>query len=178
MFLFDEPFGAVDEITREHLNDETQQLFQAEGFAGLFITHSIPEMHAVALRTDKGIVMHTGDWKLDDGPVLGTPSLRLICHEGETEELLGALDGVREPMGLTREYSAERTHADYATSFARIGLGRIGENEEADESHIDFILLVDVGSINTFGGKTKNAQSLVAERHESLVDRRAMLFDL
>jgi len=43
VFLFDEPFGAVDEITREHLNDETQRLFQSEGFAGLFITHSIPE---------------------------------------------------------------------------------------------------------------------------------------
>ena len=43
VFLFDEPFGAVDEITREHLNDETQQLFQQEGFAGLFITHSISE---------------------------------------------------------------------------------------------------------------------------------------
>ncbi|MFV0523500.1 MAG: ABC transporter ATP-binding protein [Acidimicrobiales bacterium] len=43
VFLFDEPFGAVDEITREHLNDETQRLFLAEGFAGLFITHSIPE---------------------------------------------------------------------------------------------------------------------------------------
>ena len=43
VFLFDEPFGAVDEITREHLNDETQKLFQSEGFAGLFITHSISE---------------------------------------------------------------------------------------------------------------------------------------
>ncbi len=43
VFLFDEPFGAVDEITREHLNDETQRLFQTEGFAGLFITHSISE---------------------------------------------------------------------------------------------------------------------------------------
>ncbi len=43
LFLFDEPFGAVDEITREHLNEETQQLFQREGFAGLFITHSIGE---------------------------------------------------------------------------------------------------------------------------------------
>jgi NitT/TauT family transport system ATP-binding protein len=43
VFLFDEPFGAVDEITREHLNDETQQLFLREGFAGLFITHSIGE---------------------------------------------------------------------------------------------------------------------------------------
>lgn len=43
IFLFDEPFGAVDEITREHLNEETQQLFQRAGFAGLFITHSIVE---------------------------------------------------------------------------------------------------------------------------------------
>jgi len=43
VFLFDEPFGAVDEITREHLNEETQLLFQQQGFAGLFITHSISE---------------------------------------------------------------------------------------------------------------------------------------
>jgi len=49
VFLFDEPFGAVDEITREHLNEETQRLFRLEGFAGLFITHSISE--AVFLST-------------------------------------------------------------------------------------------------------------------------------
>jgi NitT/TauT family transport system ATP-binding protein len=49
VFLFDEPFGAVDEITREHLNEETQRLFTVEGFAGLFITHSISE--AVFLST-------------------------------------------------------------------------------------------------------------------------------
>ena len=49
VFLFDEPFGAVDEITREHLNEETLSLFEREGFAGLFITHSIQE--AVFLST-------------------------------------------------------------------------------------------------------------------------------
>jgi NitT/TauT family transport system ATP-binding protein len=49
VFLFDEPFGAVDEITREHLNEETLKLFGREQFAGLFITHSIPE--AVFLST-------------------------------------------------------------------------------------------------------------------------------
>ena len=43
VFLFDEPFGALDQITRERLNEETQALFRAEGFAGLFITHSISE---------------------------------------------------------------------------------------------------------------------------------------
>jgi NitT/TauT family transport system ATP-binding protein len=49
VFLFDEPFGAVDEITRERLNDEVISLFGRERFAGLFITHSISE--AVFLST-------------------------------------------------------------------------------------------------------------------------------
>ncbi|MEY4175368.1 MAG: hypothetical protein RI900_2533 [Actinomycetota bacterium] len=49
VFLFDEPFGALDEITRERLNDELISLFQHEKFAGLFITHSIQE--AVFLST-------------------------------------------------------------------------------------------------------------------------------
>ena len=49
LFLFDEPFGALDEITRERLNDELIALFLRERFGGLFITHSISE--AVFLST-------------------------------------------------------------------------------------------------------------------------------
>ncbi|MCY3562226.1 MAG: ABC transporter ATP-binding protein [bacterium] len=49
LFLFDEPFGALDEITRERLNEETISLFMREQFAALFITHSIYE--AVYLST-------------------------------------------------------------------------------------------------------------------------------
>ena len=49
LFLFDEPFGALDEITREHLNDELIRLFVETRFAGLFITHSVSE--AVYLST-------------------------------------------------------------------------------------------------------------------------------
>ncbi|WP_116996102.1 ABC transporter ATP-binding protein [Desertimonas flava] len=49
MFLFDEPFGALDEITRERLNDELLALFQTKAFGALFITHSIFE--AVYLST-------------------------------------------------------------------------------------------------------------------------------
>ncbi len=49
LFLFDEPFGALDEITRERLGDEITELFAARRFAGLFITHSVAE--AVYLST-------------------------------------------------------------------------------------------------------------------------------
>jgi NitT/TauT family transport system ATP-binding protein len=43
LFLFDEPFGALDEITRERLNDELLGLYLAKGFTALFVTHSVPE---------------------------------------------------------------------------------------------------------------------------------------
>ena len=49
LFLFDEPFGALDEIARERLNDELLQLYLTQRFTALFVTHSVAE--AVFLST-------------------------------------------------------------------------------------------------------------------------------
>ena len=35
------------------------------------VAHSIPEANALAIRTEHGLVLHTGDWKLDDTPGVG-----------------------------------------------------------------------------------------------------------
>jgi NitT/TauT family transport system ATP-binding protein len=54
ILMMDEPFGALDEITRDRLNEQLQQLWQRERRTVVFVTHSIAE--AVYLST-KIVVM-------------------------------------------------------------------------------------------------------------------------
>jgi ribonuclease J len=50
------------------------------------LTHSIPEPNALAIRTPLGVVVHTGDWKLDPDPLIGeradTNALQKLGDEG------------------------------------------------------------------------------------------------
>jgi len=50
VLLMDEPFAALDALTRRHMQDELMQLWEETRFTVLFVTHSIPEAVRIGSR--------------------------------------------------------------------------------------------------------------------------------
>ncbi|MGA9429567.1 MAG: ribonuclease J [Xanthobacteraceae bacterium] len=64
------------------------------------VAHSIPESNALAIRTPAGIVLHTGDWKIDLTPTIGAPTdaakLKALGDEGVLALVGDSTNAVRE----------------------------------------------------------------------------------
>ncbi len=89
LLMMDEPFGALDEITRDRLNEQLQQLWQRERRTVVFVTHSIAEAvylstRIVVMSPRPGRILKVIESTLPDERHLGlrdTPEFMALAHE-------------------------------------------------------------------------------------------------
>ncbi len=102
----------------------------------LRVSHSVPESQAVAIRTRHGLILHTGDWKLDPEPLLGPPTdeagfarigeegvLAMVCDSTNAlvEGHSGSEAEVRRTMeALIRGLRGRVAVTCFATNLARV----------------------------------------------------------
>jgi NitT/TauT family transport system ATP-binding protein len=115
LLLMDEPFGALDEMTRERLNAEVLRIWQRTGKTIIFVTHSIPE--AVFLST-RVVVMSARPGLIADVIGIDLPQPR-SDDTRETERYFELVTQVREALRggsgqVTRDPASVRTRADGA----------------------------------------------------------------
>jgi NitT/TauT family transport system ATP-binding protein len=100
ILLMDEPFGALDEIVRDHLNEQLLQLWARTNKTIAFVTHSIPE--AVYLST-KIVVMSPRPGRITD--VIESPlSRERPLDIRDTPEFLEIAHRVREGLRAGHAY--------------------------------------------------------------------------
>jgi len=100
LLLMDEPFGALDEIVRDHLNEQLLALWKRTGKTVVFVTHSIPE--AVFLST-RIVVMSPRPGRITDiVPCDLGPDRPLEIRE--TPEFLRIAQRVREGLRAGHSY--------------------------------------------------------------------------
>jgi NitT/TauT family transport system ATP-binding protein len=100
LLLMDEPFGALDEIVRDHLNQQLLHLWSTTEKTVLFVTHSIPE--AVFL-SSKIVVMSPRPGRIIDIIANNFPRDRTLDIR-ETPEFLKIAHRVREGLRAGHAY--------------------------------------------------------------------------
>ncbi len=119
VMLMDEPFGAIDAITRTSLQDEMLRLQQKVHKTILFVTHDVEEALRLA---DKIVVMREGRVAQYDTPV----GILTRPVDGFVHELVGADDMVRQ-LSLLR---VDVAMADLPNDYHRNGEPTIGRHED------------------------------------------------
>ncbi|ODT77347.1 MAG: sulfonate ABC transporter ATP-binding protein [Pelagibacterium sp. SCN 64-44] len=103
LLLMDEPFGALDEIVRDHLNSELLKLWESTQKTICFVTHSIPE--AVYLST-KIVVMSPRPGRVTDIIESTLPRERPLDIR-ESPEFLAIAARVRDGLRASHSYEED-----------------------------------------------------------------------
>ena len=94
LLLMDEPFGALDEMTRERMNDELLRIWERTGTTVVFVTHSIPEAVFLSSRV---VVMSARPGRITHTVEIDLPRPRNEATR-ETERYFSLITEVREAL--------------------------------------------------------------------------------
>jgi ribonuclease J len=96
------------------------------------VAHSIPESNALAIRTPLGMVVHTGDWKLDPSPIIGEPTdekkFRALGEEGVRAVVCDSTNAVREGESPSESEVAKSLNEIVKQAKARVALTTFASN--------------------------------------------------
>lgn len=96
------------------------------------MTHSIPEPCALAIRTDAGMVLHTGDWKIDLDPRVGDPMdlprLRELGEEGVMALVCDSTNAMREGVSPSEGDVAEELKKVIGQAKHRVAVTTFASN--------------------------------------------------
>jgi len=128
--------GLTDQVDLQIIERDSSFALGPFGFTYVPLAHSIPEGNALLIETPYGNIFHTGDWKLDDEPLLGTPStaaeltaigdksvLALVCDSTNVfnDSASGSEGAVREGLdAVIREATGRVVVTTFASNAARL----------------------------------------------------------
>ena len=92
VLLMDEPFGALDALTREELALEVQRMWSEQGMTILFVTHSISE---AVLLADRVIVMTPRPGQVAKQVDIDVPRPRSFTDHASSEQLMRYSERIR-----------------------------------------------------------------------------------
>lgn len=103
--------------------------FEVEAVA---VNHSIPEPVSLAIRTDAGMVIHTGDWKIDHKPSLGPLTdearFKALGDEGVLAMICDSTNAMREGVSPTEEAVSASLAELIAQAEGRVAITTFSSN--------------------------------------------------
>ena len=96
------------------------------------VAHSIPESNALAIRTPAGLVVHSGDWKIDPTPQVGLPTdekrLRELGEEGVLALVCDSTNVMRDGTSPSEADVAAKLKELVASAPARVAVTTFASN--------------------------------------------------
>jgi NitT/TauT family transport system ATP-binding protein len=122
ILLMDEPFGALDEMTRERLNDEVLRIWEQTGTTIVFVTHSIPEAVFLSSRV---VVMSPRPGRITKVVDIDLPRPRTDAIR-ESEAYFARITEVREALRAGGGHEAGDAEGGVGSATAAGGAGGTG----------------------------------------------------